>query len=123
MSSKDRYNIRVLERAMRVLDLLSEGEPLKLSELSETSKISSSTLFRILETLSDYQYVARDQFKGGYRLGIRCLELASAYYENDDIRSVALPDLEWLRDETGETVHLGILDHMEVVLVIFGYLK
>lgn len=115
MEKKDRYSIRVLERALCVLNILSEGNSLKLSELSERSKISSSTLFRILKTLSDNQYVIHDQIKGGYRLGIRCLELASVYYENDDIRSVALHDLEWLRDESGETVHLGILENMEVV--------
>jgi IclR family transcriptional regulator, KDG regulon repressor len=115
MVKKEIYNIRVLERAIRILDLLAEEEPLKLSQLSDMLNISSSTTFRILETLAEYRYVLRDEQKKGYRLGIRCLELANAYYATDDIRKIALPDLEWLRDETGETVHLGILDNMEVV--------
>lgn len=117
MIKKVNYNIRVLERAIRVLDLLAEKEPRKLSELSNVLNISSTTMFRILETLAEHQYVLRDEQKKGYRLGIRCLELSSAYYEQDDIRKIALTDLDWLRDKTGETVHMGVLDNMEVVYI------
>jgi DNA-binding IclR family transcriptional regulator len=115
MKNKEGYQIRVLDRAIRILDLLAEGDTLKLSQLSDLLDISSSTTFRILETLVEHQYVSRDEQRRGYHLGIRCLELANAYYATDDIRNIALPDMEWLRDETGETVHLGVLDRMEVV--------
>lgn len=115
MSNTNKYNIQVLERALYVLELLSDGNRRRLSEISDQMQISTSSTYRLLRTLANKGYVKRDKDNGGYRLGIRCLELARGYYETDDIRKLALPTLEWLRDETGETIHLGILDKMEVV--------
>jgi IclR family KDG regulon transcriptional repressor len=117
LQKEDRYNIRAVGRALRLLSLLSDGRPRTLTELSEEIGINSSTTFRLLTTLARHSYVARDGQMQEYRLGISCLELARAYQESSDIRRVALPELERLRDETKETVHLAVLDKMEVVYI------
>ncbi|MFV1859634.1 MAG: IclR family transcriptional regulator [Anaerolineales bacterium] len=114
---KDRYRIRAVDRALRVLVLLSDGKPRNLNELSEETGIDSSTIFRLLSTLSYHNFVVYGGRSSGYRLEHACLELASAYLEGNDLRRSALPDLELLRDTTGETVHLGILDQMEVIYI------
>lgn len=111
----ERYNVRVLDRTLRVLDLLSDGRRRTLTEISQALGISPSTAYRLLTTLERHRYVQRDPEAGGYRLGLACLELARAYGDANDLRRVALPELERLRDETFETVHLGVLDKMEVV--------
>jgi DNA-binding IclR family transcriptional regulator len=111
----NRYNIRVLDRAFRILSLLSDGKARTLQELSEGIELSTSTTFRLLSTLSFYRYVQRNEQNGQYSLGLACLELSQAYYESNDLRRVALPELETLRDEVKETVHLAVLDQMEVV--------
>lgn len=113
--NSDQYNIRVLERAVQILTLLSDGRPRTLTEISEEIGFSNSTAFRLLVTLANHHLVERDPKDGRYRLGLRCLELARAYHDSSDLRRIALPELEKLRDETGETVHLAILDEMEVV--------
>lgn len=115
MASKVRNNVQVLDRAISILDILAEGKTLKLNQVSQQLGMSPSTTYRILETLADHQYVAHNDRKRGYSLGVRCLELASKYYANNDIRQIALPVLEYLRDQTRETVHLCILDQMWVV--------
>lgn len=109
------YNIRVLERAVRLLRLLSDGRPRTLTQLSDDLGMSPSTTFRLLANLSAYSLLERDRGDGKYRLGLAVLEMARSYLEGNDLRRIALPELERLRDETGETVHLGILDEMEVV--------
>lgn len=111
----NRYHIRVLDRAFRILSLLADGEPRTLQELSDGIELNTSTTFRLLATLSFYKYVQRDETTNQYSLGLACLELAHAYYESNDLRRVALPELEALRDDIKETVHLAILDHMEIV--------
>lgn len=113
----ERYNIRAVDRALRLLAVLSDGKPRNLTELSEAIGLSSSTTFRILATLVCNNYVERDKHSGNYRLGLACLELAQVYHVGSDIRQVALPELERLRDDTKETVHLALLDKMEVVYV------
>ena len=117
VQNEDRYNIRVLDRAFRILALLSDGKPRSLQELSVEIDLSSSTTFRQLATLVYYRYVQRDEQTNQYTLGLSCLELARAYYEGNDLRRVALPELERLRNETKETIHLGILDQTELVYI------
>ena len=110
-----RYNIRAVNRGIQVLSVLSDGKPRTLTELSEEIALNSSTTFRLLATLAYHNYVERDEQTGEYRLGLACLELARAYLVGSDIRQAALPQLESLRDDSTETVHLALLDKMEVV--------
>ncbi|MEN4041455.1 MAG: IclR family transcriptional regulator [Anaerolineaceae bacterium] len=109
------YNIRVLERAVSILSLLADGKPRTPAAISEAINLNQSTTFRLLSTLTYHRYVNRDKRTNQYQLGLACLELAHAYYDNSDLRRVALPELEALRNETKETVHLAILDEMEIV--------
>jgi IclR family KDG regulon transcriptional repressor len=64
-----------------------------------------------------HRYVERDEQTGQYTLGLSCLELARAYYKGNDVRRAALPELDRLRNETRETVHLAVLDELEVVYI------
>ena len=115
--SEKRYNIRVLDRTFRMLSLLSDGKPRSLQQLSREIELSPSTTYRQLSTLVYYRYVERDDLTNQYRLGLACLELARSYNEGNDLRRTALPELERVRDETRETVHLAILDQMEIVYI------
>lgn len=114
-NSETRYNIRVLDRAVRILFLLSDAKPRTLNEISEAIGLSPSTTFRLLSTLTYYRFVKRGEHTAQYRLGLACLALARGFQDSNDLRTVALPELETLRDITKETVHLAILDNMEVI--------
>ena len=115
MKDDTRYNIRVLDRAFRILSLLSDGKPRTLSEICESIDLSPSTTFRLLSTLVYYRYIRRNEMTGQFQLGLACLELAQGYTYSDDLRRIALAELEALRDETKETVHLVVLDQMQIV--------
>lgn len=110
-----RYNIRVVDRAVSVLKVLSDGKPRTLTELSKELDINSSTIFRLLATLLSHNLVQVEESTGNYRLGLACLELSRAYHTGDEVRQAALPEMEMLRDDTMETVHLGVLADLEVV--------
>lgn len=110
-----RYNIRAIDRALRILSLLSDGRSRTLAEISEGIELSASTTFRMLSTLGYYGYVSRDEKNNTYKLGLACLELAQGFALSNDLRQVALPALELLRDETKETVHLVVMDNMQII--------
>jgi DNA-binding IclR family transcriptional regulator len=112
---KSRYTIRVVERAIDVLRLLSDGEPRLLAQVSGGVGLHSSTTFRVLATLAGRNLVEHDEQTGQYSLGLATLELAQAYQEGNYLRRAALPVLQRLREETSETIHLAILQNMEVV--------
>ena len=113
--SSDRYNIRVVDRAVSVLNLLADGKSRTMTELSKELEINSSTTFRLLATLRYHNLVQLDEATGNYRLGLACLELSRAYHTGDEVRQAALPVMRTLRDDTMETVHLGVLDGLEIV--------
>lgn len=115
-SARDRYGIRVLDRACSLLGILSDGSPRNLVQLSAEADLNTTTTFRLLASLQSHNYVSRNQRTGEYSLGLACLELAHAFL-GSSVRSLALPYLLALREETRETVHLAALDRMEVVYV------
>jgi len=110
----NRYNIRVLDRAINILLVLADGKSRTSQEVGESIGLSPSTTFRLLATLESYKFVQKDA-NNRYTLGLSCLELARGYYESNDLRKIALPELEALRDEVKETVHLAISSGVEVV--------
>lgn len=115
VQSDDRYTIRVVDRAIDILRLLSDGEPRLLAQVSGGVGLHTSTAFRVLATLAGRNFVERDERTGQYTLGIASLELARAYQDASYLRRLALPELQRLRDDTGETVHLAVLDNLDVV--------
>jgi len=78
-----RYNIRVVDRAVSVLNALSDGKPRTLTELSKELVINSSTTFRLLATLRSHNLVQLEDSTGNYRLGLACLQLSRAYLAGD----------------------------------------
>jgi DNA-binding IclR family transcriptional regulator len=110
-----RYNIRVLNRAFLVLDLLADGVERSLTEISEAIDLNTSTTFRLVASLEFHRYLSRDDGNGKYTLGLACLELAKSFQAGHALTRAAGPDLEALRDDVRETVHLAVLDGADVV--------
>ena len=114
--SGERYLIRVVERALKLLQVFSTTEPeLSLTELSNRLGLNTSTTYRLLATLEIHGYIDQNSENGKYHLGVACLELGSVFLSQVSLRQQAQPLLETLRNDCKETVHLTILDRMEVV--------
>lgn len=110
------YNVRAVQRAISLLKAFDYNCPeMSLTQLSQKTGLSLPTANRLLATLRRESLVECNNETGRYRLGVACLRLGSIFLAQAELRSVALPILDRLRQETRETVHLGILDHMEVV--------
>ncbi len=113
---KQRYLIRAIERALEVLQaFLSFEAEASASQISKQTGLDLSTVFRILVTLEAHQFVEENPTTGKYRLGVSCLELGNRFVKDNDLRKCALPVLESLRNEYGETVHLAMIQGNEVV--------
>jgi IclR family transcriptional regulator, KDG regulon repressor len=110
--------IRSVERALDVLLCFSGQTPeLTMTQISEKVGIHKSTTHRFLATLEKKRFVQRDPKTGAYRLGIRLLQMAYLTLEQNDLRRIAAPSLRLLLEEHQETVHLSVLDGMDVVFV------
>lgn len=109
--------IQVIDRMSALLDALaSEGDGASLKVLAAETGLHPSTVFRILASLIEHDFVARDGH-GQYRLGPHLLRLAAKARVGLDMRGAARPEMEWLRDKVGETVNLTVRQGDEVVYV------
>ncbi len=107
-----------VSRAIAILEYLAgAASPQELSSICSALRMNKSTTYRFLTTLESLGYVSQDLENNRYGLGSKVVWLASRFLEAIDLRALARPLLLQLREETGETIHLAILDHFEVVYI------
>jgi DNA-binding IclR family transcriptional regulator len=113
--SASRHRIQVIDRATALLDAIARyPEPVSLKILGAETGLHASTAHRILGSLIDNGFVERDRV-GRYRLGLRLLQLGVRLHSEVDLRSIALPTMQSLRDKLGESVNLTIREGDVVV--------
>ena len=99
---------------MAVLDLVAERGAMPFSEIAEALALPKSSAHSLLRTMQARGYVAVDEQRR-YRLGSRIWELAQAFHQVDDLRTLMKPPMDEVVERTGETVQLAILDGVSAV--------
>ncbi len=112
------YRIQALERAAAILGAFTADEPeLRLSDVAERLGLHKATTHRFLVNLEHLGFVERAPRSGKYRLGWRLFELGGLVSQRLDLWDEALPFLEGLVRDTGETGHLAVLEGGQVVYI------
>jgi IclR family acetate operon transcriptional repressor len=88
---------------------------MNLNEITLRTRVSKSTVFRILSTLHYLGYVLREESKRTYAISPNLAELANETASGEALRHTALPHMLSLRDEFGETVNLGRIQLDKIV--------
>lgn len=113
-------NVPGTQSFSRFMDLLQHicdrTSPPNLSDLMQESDLTRPTLYRSLAALEAEGLITQTSDKR-YHPGTRLVTLARSALKDMDIRSLARPQLEHLRDATGETVHLAIRNGNELVYI------
>ena len=117
VSSMPQY-IQSIERAARVLRVLSEGGKLMgVTEVANKVNLGKSTVHRILASLSKEALVRVDSTSRKYTLGYGLLQLTDGLLCGSEISITALPYLRNLHQETGETVSLNVREGIHRVVI------
>jgi IclR family KDG regulon transcriptional repressor len=110
--------LSTVRNAARLLKaFLTREESIGVSELARRLGLGKSNVHRLLSTLVTEGLVEQDPRTGGYRLGIVMFELGEAVKVHLDLHAAAGPVLAQLREQTGESSQVGVLDGEEVVYV------
>ncbi|MBZ0297710.1 MAG: IclR family transcriptional regulator [Anaerolineae bacterium] len=117
MSTRDDYLVKPVHKALQVLMCFQNGEELGLTEIRHRVDIPKTTIYRYLFTFCESGFLEHDLQTDRYRIGSIIINFATGVDALHQIRSVALPYMQRLRDQFGETVNLGILDGYEVVYI------
>jgi DNA-binding IclR family transcriptional regulator len=108
--------IQAVQRVAALLDvLLVRRGAATLAELAKLTGIPRATTYRFMRTLESTGYVEKS--REGYILGFKCLLLGGAVKGELRLSSAALPALRALRDTTGETVQLAVLQDWQIVYI------
>ncbi|KZM71997.1 IclR family transcriptional regulator [Nocardia terpenica] len=106
--------VSMIERMTLILDAFDATTPtLTLLELVERTGLPRSTVHRILDQMIRLRWLAHTS--GGYRLGMRTLELGGLTADHNEIREAVSPLLHELAQRTGLVGHLAVLDGRDVI--------
>ena len=103
---------------MSILNAFSPDDPeLGVTELAERLGLHKSTVHRFMVNLDAAGLVERNPRTGRYRLGLHIFELGGLVMQQMNLWDEALPFLEGLVRDTGETGHLAVLDGGEAIYI------
>jgi DNA-binding IclR family transcriptional regulator len=110
--------VPALERALTVLECLAQSRRgYSVSELSRRLALPKSSVHLILRTLERRGYLQKQMAGGRYRFGMKLVSLGRQALDGVELRDEARPALSALARNTGLTVHMGILERSEIVII------
>jgi len=100
--------MRILDRITGILEAVANSpEPLPAVEVSRALTLPLPTTSRLMRELAKRRYLSVDERSNAYSLGPRPLAWGYAARPAKLTTELA-PEMEWLRDATGETVSLHV---------------
>ena len=99
-----------VDNALWLLQLVAERQALRVSEAADLLGVARSTAHRLLSALRRRDFLMQDRPNGAYRPGPALHAIGMAAIRRLDIRRIAQPVLEQLRDKTQETASLAVIE-------------
>jgi IclR family KDG regulon transcriptional repressor len=116
--SKQKTTLSSVANAVRLIKIFSDDRyEIGISELGKRLSLPKSTVHRLASTLVEAGMLEQNVDSGKYRLGLLVFELGSLVRRKMDFSSEAKSHLMELREKTGETVHLAVLDQFSIVYI------
>jgi DNA-binding IclR family transcriptional regulator len=109
--------VAVLAKAMTLIDRIAEEGDVTPARLAELTGEPRSTIYRLLATLQELELVEPGRRRGTYMLGLKLFRLGSTVVSRFDVRQAALPVMERIHEEIGETTFLCIPRGDEAVCI------
>ncbi len=106
-----------LERGLAILGCFTSERPvLGIADIADELGMSRSTTHRYVTTLLALGYLEQGRSRK-YRLGLRVTDLGMSALNATGLRENVHPFLEELRERTGYTIGLAVLDGAEILYV------
>ena len=105
----------LLQKLFTIVEFVGNGTNVSMHDLTRQTGWPRATLYRIVGAAISEGFLRHDPLTNYYALGFRFLELAQNVWSSGDLITLAALELRRLRDVTGETAHLGVLQGVHVV--------
>ncbi|MGF1664319.1 MAG: IclR family transcriptional regulator C-terminal domain-containing protein [Kineosporiaceae bacterium] len=115
-ADRGRAHVQSLARGLAVIRAFGADRPeMSVSDVARATGLTRAAARRFLHTLVDLGYVGTDGRL--FSLRPRVLELGYAYVSSLPLPSLALPHLERLTEQVGESSSVSVLDGDDIVYV------
>jgi len=105
-----------VSRALAIMDLLATG-PLGVRQVAKQLGFAPSIAQRLLTTMCSAGYLEQRESDARYCIGYKAFQVGSTFASQNDLHSLALPELEALA-ERHVTGFLGVLRNATIVYVL-----
>lgn len=113
----ERGSTSSVERAMRVLRVMSEGGGVRLTDIAAAADLDKATALRLLDVMAREGFVARDAKSKEFTLGPELTVLGAAALRRFDPRPLARPSLMRLAGVFQDSVVLSIRSGVESLCI------
>ncbi|TPE70936.1 IclR family transcriptional regulator [Halalkalibacterium halodurans] len=103
-------------KSMNLLNLFRTYPTLTLQEMVKQSGMPKTSVHRMINSLEEMGFLQK-RHDGAYELGVVFLELGQLVSDRLDLRQVAFPIMEALRNQVEEAVHLTVRDGDEAIYI------
>ncbi len=105
-------------KGLKMLEALAVDDgPSVLTDMAKRCGVTKSNAHRLLKTLEECRYVRQDPKTRTYEPTLKLWELGMRVFNRLNLRVVTQQHLQSLAQATGESVHLSVFEHGEVVYV------
>jgi IclR family KDG regulon transcriptional repressor len=110
-------------KVCRVIEEMKDHKWISINELARETSLLPSDIHRILTSLRASDFVDQDPETRQYRLGVALLRVGLTAFQRNQFREKAHPVLMRLSQQTGATVHLGVLDEKELEVIVIDQVE
>ena len=115
---RQRVGVQSLGRAFAILEAVARHrEGIGLADLSKLVGLHNSTTFHLAKTMVSLGYIRQEKESKRYRIGRPLFALAASALDEIEMVNLALPVLEDLSRETGESSHFSVRMGDAVVVI------
>ncbi|MDH3345884.1 MAG: helix-turn-helix domain-containing protein, partial [Kiritimatiellaceae bacterium] len=108
------FQVPNLERGLQILDYMAGcEEETSISNLARALGFPPNSVMRIMNALEHYGYLHRNPETKGYLLSNKMVTMAASRPSQKNLMEQSLDIMRKLRDKTGETVVISVIDQDE----------
>lgn len=109
-------SVPALDKTIRVCNYLFVSPGATFSQIQQDLSLPKSSASSLLNALTVHRILRQE--RGRFYLGLKLYEWGNKSLEQFDIRNIALPILEKVRNQTGLTCHLGVMDELSPIYIL-----
>lgn len=116
--TKEKKTIASVIKAIEVIEFIAYSDKeVGVTEISKGLDYGVSATYHLLNTLKECNIIVQDNRTKKYSLGLKLWQIGMLAYEQNHISVILKPYLKKLKNLTGETANLTIMDNHQIVYI------